>query len=409
MASATPLTATASATASATATTTETSSGIVSYESFDDMSLKDDILRGIYSFGFEKPSAIQKVAILPVSEGKDVIAQAQSGTGKTGAFTIGMLQRIDPSIPHIQAIVVLPTRELADQVHMVVTSIGAHSGIKTVLAIGGERGMEQVRLITEGAHILIGTPGRLFDLITNRVGVQAVANLKMMVIDEADEMLSEGFQDQIREIFQKIPQSAQVCLFSATLGNDVLALTSRFMRDPVKILVKQDELTLDGIQQYYIPMREQDKTPVLLDLYETMSITQCMIYCNSRTRVEELAETLRKNRFTVGAIHGQMTWDERNSVMKDFRTGRIRVLISTDLLARGIDVQQVSIVINYDIPREIPKYLHRIGRSGRYGRKGLGINFVTEQTWEQLRLIQDYYRTEIMDMPTDFMKHLSSS
>jgi translation initiation factor 4A len=402
------MSASASTTETTTTTTEVSSSDIVSYETFDDMGLRDDILRGIYSFGFEKPSAIQKVAILPVTQGKDVIAQAQSGTGKTGAFAIGLLQRIDPAIPHIQAIVVLPTRELADQVHMVVTSIGAHSGIKTVLAIGGERGMEQVRLITEGAHILIGTPGRIYDLITNRVGVQAVEQLKMMVIDEADEMLSEGFQDQIREIFQKIPQSAQVCLFSATLGNDVLALTARFMRSPVKILVKQDELTLDGIQQYYIPMREQDKTPVLLDLYETMSITQCMIYCNSRTRVEELAETLRKNRFTVGAIHGHMTWDDRNRIMKEFRTGHLRVLISTDLLARGIDVQQVSIVINYDIPREIPKYLHRIGRSGRYGRKGLGINFVTEQTWEQLRLIQDYYRTEIAEMPNDFMKHLTS-
>jgi translation initiation factor 4A len=395
-------------TTTATDITEVSSSDIVSYDTFDDMGLRDEILRGIYSFGFEKPSAIQKVAILPVTQGKDVIAQAQSGTGKTGAFAIGLLQRIDPAIPHIQAIVVLPTRELADQVHMVVTSIGAHSGIKTVLAIGGERGMEQVRLITEGAHILIGTPGRIYDLIANRVGVQAVEQLKMMVIDEADEMLSEGFQDQIREIFQKIPQSAQVCLFSATLGNDVLALTARFMRSPVKILVKQDELTLDGIQQYYIPMREQDKTSVLLDLYETMSITQCMIYCNSRTRVEELAETLRKNRFTVGAIHGHMTWDDRNRIMKEFRTGHLRVLISTDLLARGIDVQQVSIVINYDIPREIPKYLHRIGRSGRYGRKGLGINFVTEQTWEQLRLIQDYYRTEIAEMPNDFMKHLTS-
>jgi translation initiation factor 4A len=267
-------------------------------------------------------------------------------------------------------------------------------------------GGDQVKEINEGAHVMIGTPGRVYDIITNRAGPQCVSNLKTIVLDEADEMLSVGFKDQVREIFLVSPQDAQICLFSATLNPDVMGLTKKFMRDPIEILVETENLTLDGIKQFYVKLREQDKFGCLMDLYQSMAISQCLIYCNSRGRVEEVSAELIKNGFTVGGIHGQMAWDEREKVMEEFRSGRLRVLIATDLLARGIDVQQVSIVINYDIPRDVANYLHRIGRSGRFGRKGVGINFVTEASWETLDAIRTHYKTEINELPMDYQTYL---
>jgi translation initiation factor 4A len=376
------------------------------YESFDDMDLDEGLLRGIYSFGFEKPSEIQKVAIKPVISGGDVIGQAQSGTGKTGAFTIGILNRIKQDEKNVQAIVLLPTRELAVQVSSVVKGISSFMNVSNTVAVGGHSLREQIDSIKNGSQVLIGTPGRVYDLMSHRLGREYFSNIKMLVMDEADEMLSSGFQEQVREIFRFIPNDIQVCLFSATLNADVMRITDKFLRDPTNILVEAEQLTLDGIRQYYVNMREQDKFNVLMDLYETMSIGQCIIYCNSRGRVEEVAHALEKNNFTVGAIHGQMEWDERKSVMDDFRSGKTRVLLATDLLARGIDVQQVSIVINYDIPRDVANYLHRIGRSGRYGRKGIGINFVTSESTSYLSAIVDHYKTNIEELPVEFMKHL---
>ena len=377
------------------------------YESFDDMSLNENLLRGIYGFGFEKPSEIQKKAIGHVIEGGDVIGQAQSGTGKTGAFTIGLLNRIDPDQKILQAIVLLPTRELALQVETVVKGISSYmKGISICLGVGGASVRDQLDMIHNGSQILIGTPGRVYDLISNRLDHKFVMGLKMLVMDEADEMLSTGFQDQVREIFKYVPNDIQVCLFSATLNSDVMRITEKFLRDPTNILVKAENLTLDGIRQYYVNMREQDKFSVLMDLYESMSIAQCIIYCNSRNRVEEVGHALTQQNFTVGMIHGQMEWGDRKAIMDEFRNGKIRVLLATDLLARGIDVQQVSIVINYDIPRDVANYLHRIGRSGRYGRKGVGINFVTQESTSYLEAIVEYYKTNIEELPVEFMKHL---
>lgn len=375
-------------------------------KSFDDMGLKENLLRGIYSFGFEKPSAIQERAIVPVTSGRDVIAQAQSGTGKTGAFSIGLLEKIDITKPHLQALILLPTRELAAQVHKVIKGLSKNIGLKTVLAIGGVMGGDQVREIKEGAQVMIGTPGRVYDIITNRAGPQSVSQLHTIVLDEADEMLSVGFKDQVREIFLVSPQEAQICLFSATLNPDVMSITKKFMRNPVEILVETEDLTLDGIKQFYVQLREQDKFGCLMDLYQSMVVTQCLIYCNSRGRVEEVSNELTKNGFTVGGIHGQMSWDEREKIMEEFRSGSLRVLVATDLLARGIDVQQVSIVINYDIPRDVANYLHRIGRSGRFGRKGIGINFVTESSWESLEAIRTHYKTDIEELPMDYASYI---
>lgn len=376
------------------------------YEAFDDMELNENLLRGIYGFGFEKPSEIQQQAIRPVIDGGDVIGQAQSGTGKTGAFSIGLLNRLDQEDKRLQAIVLLPTRELALQVNTVIKGISSYMNISVVLGVGGASVRDQVDAIRNGAQVLIGTPGRVFDLLSNRLDPSTTIGMKMLVMDEADEMLSSGFQDQVREIFKYIPNDIQVCLFSATLNADVMRITEKFLRDPTNILVEAENLTLDGIRQYYVNVREQDKFGVIMDLYESMSIAQCIIYCNSRGKVEEVAHNLTSNNFTVGAIHGQMEWDERKRIMDEFRSGKVRILLATDLLARGIDVQQVSIVINYDIPRDVANYLHRIGRSGRYGRKGIGINLVTPESASYLHAIVDHYKTNIDELPIEFMKHL---
>eukprot|EP00455_Lapot_gusevi_P030640 TRINITY_DN32_c0_g1_i1.p1 TRINITY_DN32_c0_g1~~TRINITY_DN32_c0_g1_i1.p1 ORF type:complete len:437 (+),score=184.25 TRINITY_DN32_c0_g1_i1:92-1312(+) len=367
-------------------------------ESFDDMSLKEELLRGIYAYGFEKPSAIQQRAIIPVTLGRDTIAQAQSGTGKTATFSIGLLQSIDEKLNKCQGLILAPTRELAQQIHKVLIALGDYMRIKAHACVGGTAIRDDVRLLQEGVHVVVGTPGRVYDMI-NR-GALKLDHLKLFILDEADEMLSRGFKDQIYDIFQTLPQNIQVCLFSATMPAEIFAITQRFMRNPIRILVKRDELTLDGIRQFFISVEKEDwKLDTLCDLYETLTITQAIIYCNTRRKVDFLTERMTAREFTVSAMHGDMTQAERELIMKEFRSGSSRVLITTDLLARGIDVQQVSLVINYDLPTNKENYIHRIGRSGRFGRKGVAINFVSEDDVRTLQELQAFYHTEISEMP----------
>jgi translation initiation factor 4A len=375
------------------------------------MDLKESLLRGIYAYGFERPSAIQQRAIKPVIMGKDVIAQAQSGTGKTATFAISILQSIDTSINHCQALVLAPTRELADQIVNVTSALGDFMGVKIHAVIGGTNVRDSIRVFAEeGVHIAVGTPGRVYDLITKR-RVLKTDHIKLFVLDEADEMLSQGFQEQIQDIFRTIPmEQVQCAIFSATLPLDVLDITRKFMRsgdDLVRILVKKDELTLEGIKQFYIALdNEEWKFDTLCDLYRTLTITQAIIYCNTKRKVEWLTEKMNAENFTVSAIHGELEQRERDTIMRAFRTGSSRVLITTDLLARGIDVQQVSLVINFDLPTNRENYIHRIGRSGRYGRKGVSINFITKRDVRNLRDIEQFYNTQIEEMPTnvsDFM------
>jgi len=369
-------------------------------ESFDDMHLKEELLRGIYAYGFEKPSAIQSRGILPVASGRDTIAQAQSGTGKTATFTIGVLQSIDEKVAKCQAMLLAPTRELAQQIHKVVLALGDYMRIKAHACVGGTAIRDDVRYLQDGVHVVVGTPGRVFDMI-NR-SVLKLDHLKLFVLDEADEMLSRGFKDQIYDIFQTLPQNVQVCLFSATMPLEIYQLTQRFMRDPVRILVKRDEVTLDGIRQFYVNVEKEDwKFDTLCDLYETLTITQAIIYSNTRRKVDWLTDKMKEREFTVSSMHGDMTQQEREVIMKEFRSGSSRVLITTDLLARGIDVQQVSLVINFDLPTQKENYIHRIGRSGRFGRKGVAINFVTNEDVRALQEIQQFYSTQIDEMPLD--------
>ncbi|PWY99285.1 putative TIF2-translation initiation factor eIF4A [Testicularia cyperi] len=367
-------------------------------DNFDNMELTPELLRGVYAYGFERPSAIQARAIVPVIKGHDVIAQAQSGTGKTATFSIAILQRIDPSIKAVQALILAPTRELAQQIQKVVIALGDYMNIGCHACIGGTNVREDMAKLNEGAQVVVGTPGRVYDMINRRAF--KTDQLKMFCLDEADEMLSRGFKDQMYEVFQLLPQDTQCVLLSATMPQEVLEVTKKFMREPVRILVKRDELTLEGIKQFYVAVEKEEwKLDTLCDLYETVTITQAVIFCNTRRKVDWLTDKLTSREFTVSAMHGDMEQGQREVIMREFRSGSSRVLITTDLLARGIDVQQVSLVINYDLPSNRENYIHRIGRGGRFGRKGVAINFVTSDDVRMLRDIEQFYSTQIDEMP----------
>jgi len=367
-------------------------------DSFDDLDLNENLLRGIYSYGFEKPSAIQQRAIKPILDGRDTIGQAQSGTGKTATFVIGSLQKIDLGDKNCQALILAPTRELAQQIHKVALALGDYMKVRCHSCIGGTSVREDIDKLKDGQHVVVGTPGRVYDMLSKRHF--RLDNLQVFVLDEADEMLSRGFKDQIYDIFKCLPPNVQVCLFSATMPPEILDLTGKFMRDAVRILVKKDELTLEGIRQFYIAIEKEEwKLDTLCDLYETLTITQAIIYCNTRRKVDFLKDQMEKRDFTVSTMHAELDQKERDLIMREFRSGSSRVLISTDLLARGIDVQQVSLVINYDLPSNLENYLHRIGRSGRFGRKGVAINMVTNQDVRAMKDIEKYYHTQIEEMP----------
>ena len=368
-------------------------------DSFDFFNLKDKLLRGVYAYGFECPSIIQQQSIPPILEKRDLIAQAPSGTGKTGSFTIGTLQTIDEKIKHVQAILVAPTRELASQINSVISSIGSYMEIKTCLAIGGVSVNDNLREVKE-SHVLVGTPGRICDLINkNSFDTRYI---KILTMDEADELLRHDFINQIKTIIQKIPQNTQICLYSATLTDDFISVTNKFLNNPVQILVEPEKLSLEGIKQYHVDVsREQYKFDTLVDLYKSLKISQSIIFVNTIDKCIFLHDRLTENNHTVSMIHGQLTPVERNDVMRQFRLGNCRILIATDILARGIDVQHVNMVINYDLPTKNESYLHRIGRSGRYGRKGTAINLITDKTKRHLGEIADMYGANIEPLPRD--------
>lgn len=362
------------------------------------MNLRDDLLRGIYAYGFEKPSAIQQRAIMPCIKGLDVIAQAQSGTGKTATFAISILEKVDITRSVCQALVLAPTRELAQQIQKVVIALGDYQDAQCHACIGGTNVRTDIAKLEQGQHIVVGTPGRVFDMI-QRKALDA-RHIKIFVLDEADEMLSRGFKDQIYDVFRKLPSSIQVILLSATMPQDVLEVTKRFMRDPIRILVKKEELTLEGIKQFYVQVEKEEwKLDTLCDLYETLTITQAVIFVNTRRKVDWLTEKMHSRDFTVSSMHGDMEQKDRDIIMREFRSGSSRVLITTDLLARGIDVQQVSLVINYDLPANRENYIHRIGRGGRFGRKGVAINFITRDDERMLKDIEQFYNTQVDEMP----------
>jgi translation initiation factor 4A len=372
------------------------------FTDWEEVDLKRTLLRGIYAVGFEKPSPIQQQAILPMTSGRDILAQAQSGTGKTGAFCISTIQLCDDDLRTPQAIILSPTRELAAQTHAVFGSLSFQTKLKAQLLIGGtvvDRDIRQME--ADRPQVIVGCPGRVLDFFQR--GVISPNDIKLLVLDEADEILSSGFCDQIKRIFQFLTDSVQVAMFSATIPEELHELVGKIMTDPVKILVKNEMLSLEGISQFYVTFtNDADKLSALKDLYEGISVSQSIIYCNSVRRVEDLYQALRAENFPVCCIHSEMDRERRNVAYQEFKAGKYRVLISSNLTSRGLDVQQVSIVINYDIPTCVHNYLHRIGRSGRWGRKGVGINFVTKYDIDRMRAIEKHYQTEIKELPSNY-------
>ena len=371
------------------------------YDGFEDMEIPENILRGVFAFGFEKPSEIQKRAIVPIKSGHDVIAQAQSGTGKTGAFSIGALCRMDPGNPNTQILIMAPTLELAQQIELVIRSIGAHTKSTILMATGGAPVRDDLSALQRGAQIVIGTPGRIYDLM-ERGGLRR-DHIKVLVMDEADQMLEGRFREQMECILNMgFPDTTHVALFSATMPDEVVEIANRMLKDPIRILLPPEKVTLEGIRQYYVEMdQEAWKFDCLCDLYQHININQAIIYCNQRAKVEWLAKRLQENNFEVSYIHGEMDPKERRACINAFRAGSVRVLVSSDLLARGIDIQQISLVINFEMPAQRENYIHRIGRSGRFGRKGVAINLVTPAELRDLKEIEKYYSTQIMALPNN--------
>lgn len=375
----------------------EIQANVAAINTFEGMNLKEDLLMGMYSYGYKNPTAIQKRFILPFMEGRDIIAQASSGSGKTSAVCICLLQKCDPTIRAPQALILSPTRELAIQTQELCNSIGHHMGVTAYACVGGRSSTNDTRRLQSGVHIISGTPGRVFDMIKNKHLIPR--GLKVLVLDEADEMLGKGFKGQIHDIYRIIPP-LQVVLVSATLPADVLDMTVKFMTDPVSILVKRDEITVDTIQQYFVALdEEKHKFETLMDLYEQLSASQSVIFCNTRAKVDQIARKMTKEKFSVTSMHGDMPQEEREQVMRKFRDGESRVLISTDLWSRGIDVEKISMVVNYDLPLNRELYIHRIGRSGRLGRVGIAITFVLRDQMRQLRDIEKFYGTRIEELP----------
>lgn len=387
-----------------------------SIEEWDDanLNLDSNILRGIFAYGFEQPSPIQKKALYPMTvrgkngKRRDIIAQAQSGTGKTGCFTVGTLNNIDFSRAETQALILAPTHELARQICSVLENIGKFCKIQVQLLVGGTSvDSDRQKLDKNPPHVVVGTPGRVHDMIRRKY--LKTNKMSIIVCDEADEMLSQGFKDQIYKIFQYMPGDIQVGLFSATVPEELSELTEKFMDNPIRILVKAAQLTLQGIAQYYIKLEnDEQKFDTIKDLFAGMNVSQAIIYCNSTRRVDDLHEAMVAEEYPVEKIHGKMEADERKDVNKRFRDGGCRVLVTSDLYARGIDVQQVSIVINFDVPKSEHTYLHRIGRSGRWGRKGIAINFLTKHDGARIKHFEEYYNTQIEEMPADWSNHLKN-
>jgi translation initiation factor 4A len=371
---------------------------------WDDLDIDPNILRSIYSYGFEKPSPIQRRGIKPIVDGRDVIGQAQSGTGKTATFSIGTLSRIDLTKNTTQALIMSPTHELTRQITKVITSLSEMmDGIRIKTIIGGSSIDDDVTTMRETKpHIIVGCPGRVYDMIRRR-HINA-STIKIVVLDEADEMLSQGFKDQIYNIFQHLNKDVQIALFSATLPPNITTLADQFMRNPVKIKVAVEQLTLEGIKQYFVAVQDDNQKYVTLkDLYSTFSSTQTIIYCNSVKRVIELYEAMMEDGYPVCCIHSSMDHDARKNAIADFSSGTARFLISSNVTARGIDIQQVSLVINFDLPRDVHTYIHRIGRSGRWGRKGTGINFITRRDVQQIKELEEYYHCQIDELPVNLV------
>ncbi|KAM0687759.1 translation initiation factor eIF4A [Conglomerata obtusa] len=378
------------------------------YERWDEYNLKEEVLRGIYACGFEVPSFIQKTAIMPIITGRDIRAQAQSGTGKTAAFGIGALQRLSPE-KKTQILILVSTREIAEQNANRIETLSQFMDINITVLSGGTDVSAAIDSLRRNPEIVAGTPGRVFHMIEQ--GHLKTEDISLLIIDEADEMLNFGFKDQVKEIFCYLPQNMQVAMFSATWEAEEMEVAKGILRNPVVIDLRQDEQTLKGIDQFSVclgprPARGYDmrKVEALIDIYKKKELSQCIIFVNTRNKAKFVHNVLQSMKIPADMIHSDLTQKERIDVLNKFRNGSCRLLIATGLIGRGIDIQQLSLVFNFDIPKSTEKctYIHRIGRAGRFGKKGKAINFIYDDELENLKEIERHYQTIINPLPQDY-------
>jgi len=371
------------------------------YLTFEEMDLQENLLRGVFGHGFEKPSPIQAKAVMPMKEKRDLLAQAQSGTGKTGAFVIGALTQLDPALKKPQILILVHVHELATQIAKVARAIGYSLKLQVLCAVGGNPVREDIKEIEAGAQLIVGTPGRIYDLMNRNVLVRN--DIRVLIMDEADQMLEDLFYKQVMCILEKgFPAQTQVALFSATMPESVVAVANKILQNPVRILIPPAAVRLDGIQQFYVPLTHEDhKFECICDLYKNLNISQAVIFCNTRQKAEKLASKMSDQGYPITCIHGELDKTERAQRMKDFLGGDCRVMISTDMLSRGIDVQQVSLVINYELPVVVDSYIHRIGRAGRFGRKGTTINLIIPGEESMMADISKKYSMTQSLLPAD--------
>ena len=362
---------------------------------FDELELSEEILKAVKEMGFEEATPIQSQAIPFILQGKDVIGQAQTGTGKTAAFGIPALEMVNPAQKRLQAVILCPTRELAIQVADELKKLSKFKRNIDVLPVyGGQPIDRQIKALRKGVHIVIGTPGRVMDHM-NRQTIN-MDSVKTVILDEADEMLDMGFREDIETILQQIPQDRQTILFSATMAKPIMELTKKYQKDPKLVKVVHKELTVPSIEQYYFDVKEQNKAEALSRLIDKHNLKLSLVFCNTKKKVDELVSTLQARGYAADGLHGDMKQQYRDSVMSKFRKGVIEILIATDVAARGIDVDDVEAVFNYDIPQDEEYYVHRIGRTGRAGRTGLAFSFVVGKDIYKLREIQHYAKTKIV-------------
>jgi len=376
-------------------------------ENFDSLNLNENLLKGVYLHGFTQPSKIQIKGISSINTGKDCILQSQSGTGKTATYLLGVMNRLESNEKTCQGIIITPTRELADQVHNVAEDLIKYTDYKIAKCIGGTD-INKNRADLKISSVVIGTIGRIYHMINEKK--INIHKLKFIVLDEADEILSDGINEKLNNIFEKAPSGVQVVLISATMSINVFNMSKKFTHEPIKVLLKNNEVVVDLISQFYLDVEKEDlKFDTLLDLYNLVSTSQAIIFCNTIRKVEWLELNLKQNNFPITVIHSNMNQTEREDVVKNFREGKTRLLLTTDLLSRGIDVPQVNLVINYDLPPNKETYVHRIGRCGRFDKKGVAITMVKMSDPSDVKTfnkMKHFYKIDIREMPECIDKYL---
>ena len=375
---------------------------------FNELSINEKIVRAVTEMGFEEATPIQAKAIPAVLEGRDIIGQAQTGTGKTAAFGIPLLEHVDPKNKNVQAVVLCPTRELAIQVADEIRRLAKFMhGVKVSPIYGGQDIVKQIRSLKSGVQVVIGTPGRVMDHMRRKT--VKFDNVSMVVLDEADEMLNMGFRDDIETILEAVPEERQTVLFSATMPKPIMDIAAKYQKDAQLIRVVRKELTVKNIEQYYFEVRPKNKEEVLSRLLDIYNPHLSIVFCNTKKQVDELVTGLQGRGYFAEGLHGDMKQQQRDRVMNGFRKGRTEILVATDVAARGIDVDDVDVVFNYDLPQDEEYYVHRIGRTGRAGRTGLAFSFVVGREVYKLKDIQRYCKTKIAARPIPSLNDVANT